>query len=328
MEGGILLCEDQVAIVDFMPDDFIKGVYFISLSSNSISWQAMPDKIVDVRPTLAGGTVAVIADGFHTIYGLSKATGEILWQKETGSRLLESDGKYFYILTEDEGTLQALDPASGNVAWSRRLPYPKSSFYSYNVHGRRLYSATVVVDLSKKAIVHRWPEEPIVNALAFGEHGEILTGDEFGVVRIYNRDFKLLRRIRTGGKAIDELATAGGLVLVSSVDPRPRVNRARFAVFTRQGKKKWQLAWEVGYPAYAINFTAVHPNVVLMEPDMPKNNAWLTSRRLSTGHINWKTDKGGLGLSTALCGTTTYVNDGMQIRGFDLRSGAQTTLVK
>jgi outer membrane protein assembly factor BamB len=204
-------------------------VSFISLPAGLTKWKSIPDEIVDVRPTVAGVSVAVIAHGFHTIYGFSKATGELLWQKETRSTILESDGNLFYVLTEDERTLHALNPASGNVIWSLRLPYPESGFYSYHVHRGRLYSASVVVDLSRKVIVHRWPEEPVVNALAFGDQGQILTGDELGVVRIYDHAFRRLRTIRTDRKAVVGLASVGRDVLVSTEAHRSGVYRAAFA---------------------------------------------------------------------------------------------------
>jgi len=307
--------------------EHLQGVSFISLSSGSTEWRAILDKIIDVRPTVAGSTVAAIGDGFHTIYGLSKATGDVLWQKETGSRILESDGKYFYVLTEDERILQALDPASGNVVWSLRLPYLKSSFYSHHVHGGRLYSASVVVDLAKKAIVHVFPDEPIVNAMAFGEHGEILTGDEHGVVRIYNHAFKRLRRIRTGGKEIVELETAGRDVLVSTEERRSGLYHAAFAVVTQQGKKRWQLGWPPDNLPGAALFAVADRDVVLMEPDLTWAKLWLTSRKLSTGQLNWKTDP-GLGGQPALCGNRVYLTDGERVRRFDLRSGPETTAPK
>jgi len=326
--GGTLLCADQVAIMSFLQNPFQKGVSFISLSSNSTKWQVIPDEIIDVGPTVAGDAVAVITHSFHTIQGFSKATGELLWQKETGSRFLESDGKLFYVLTEDERTLHALDPASGNVVWSLRLPYLESGFYSYHVHGGRLYSASVVVDLSRKVIVHRWAEEPAVNALAFGDHGQILTGDEFGVVRIYDHAFRRLRTIRTDRKAVVGLASVGRDVLVSTEANRSGVYRTAFARVTEYGKKKWQLAWRSGNPLGAAPFAVAGRNVVMIEPNGAGDEFWLSSRKLSTGQVNWRTDSGDLVGDPVLCGETVYLSDGQRIHAFDLRSGAETALLR
>src|SRR5260370_21145194 len=252
-------------------------------------------------------------------------TGELLWQKENRSETLESDGKYFYVLGEDERALEALDPGSGNVVWSLKLPYSESRFYSHGVHDGRLYSASVVIDLCKKAIVHTWPKHPTVNAVAFGEKGQILTGDEFGVVRIYDQSFRRLRKIRTVRQEVVEVATAGRDVLVSTEERRSGVYRAAFAVVTQQGKKRWQLAWRADNPIGA-SVALADRNVVLMEPDVAGDKYWLTSRKLATGQLNWKTDVGPRGGGPWLCGNTIYFYDEERIRSFDLHSGAETTV--
>ena len=324
--GGSPLCRDQLAFT-FRQGDFFKGVSLVSLGSQLTQWQSMPNEIVNVSPSVARDAVAFIAHSYYTIYGLSKMTGELLWQKENRSETLESDGKYFYVLGEDERALEALDPGSGNVVWSLKLPYSESRFYSHGVHDGRLYSASVVIDLCKKAIVHTWPKHPTVNALAFGEKGQILTGDEFGVVRIYDHSFRRLRKIRTVRQEVVEVATAGRNVLVSTEERRSGVYRAAFAVVTQQGKKRWQLAWRADYPIGA-SVALADRNVVLMEPDVAGDKYWLTSRKLATGQLNWKTDVGPRGGGPWLCGNTIYFYDEERIRSFDLRSGAETTVRK
>jgi len=77
----------------------------------------------------------------------------------------------------------------------------------------------------------------------------------------------------------------------------------------------------------AAPFAVADREVVLMEPDADWEKFWLTSRKLSTGQVNWKTDAGHGG-QPARCGNTIYVNDGERIRSFDLHSGAEVTTPK
>src|SRR5215472_71345 len=65
--GFVLSCGDRVAVAAGAT-----SISSISLSSGATIWKAMPEKIVDVGPVVAGNAVAVVTDSFHTIDAFSK----------------------------------------------------------------------------------------------------------------------------------------------------------------------------------------------------------------------------------------------------------------
>jgi hypothetical protein len=317
--NGVISCKDRVAVT--AP---CQGVSFVDLRSQVTRWRAIPGEIVDVRPNVAGNTAAAITHTFYTIYAFSIKTGKLLWQKENQSNILESDGKYFYVLGRDETVIEALNSASGRVVWSVRVPGPGGPLRSFQIHDNRLYTDLVVVDLSRKAIIHTWSQNSIANAMAFPKDGRLLRGDPFGVITVYNSSFERLRRMRLGTGWIVDLAAAGNDLLAAIY---PQYNEGSFKLLTQDGSTKWHLDWRSNVRLDVKPFALAGQNVVLIEPGETAQLR-LTSRKLSNGALNWTTGDGFFIGPPAVCGNTVYVSDGDRLRGFDLSSGAETTLLK
>jgi outer membrane protein assembly factor BamB len=326
---GSLSCRERAALVSFEHKGTQKGVALMSLSSGTAQWEAIPKEATMLRPVVAGNAVAILTHQLHTINAFALSTGQPLWQKEDDTQILESDGRYFYVHGNSDTILEALDPQSGKVVWSRRIPYSGYLIYSYHVHDGRLYTAEFVFDLSRRMVVHRWPATPLVNAIAFDRRGRIYAGDPSGVVRVYSSSFRLLRTIHAGRGEIVELGAAKNGLIATSYE-RNRGYDSVFKVLTRQGRTKWQLAWRSQDRLGAVQFRIAGPEVLLIEPDIAAKKYWLTSRNLSTGRMNWKTNGGTfdrpLAGPIAICGDTVYANDQEAIHGFDLHTGKETSV--
>src|SRR5215469_1570289 len=121
---GAISCKDR-AVITCAPE----GISYASLDSDATRW-SLPGPRPDWPPTLAGNTVALIADNWNMIFGFSRRTGKQIWAKEVSCNVLASDGRYFYIIRTGYWDLQALNPASGKVVWSLQLPPDPQGGYS------------------------------------------------------------------------------------------------------------------------------------------------------------------------------------------------------
>lgn len=315
---GLISCKEH-AVITCAPN----GVSYLSFDSNTAKWRAKGDR-PDWPPTLAGDTVAIITDSFHSICGYSRTTGELLWKKETASNVLASDGIHFYTIRTANWYLQALDPASGAVVWSLRLPPdPEGGFPVFlKVHNGRLFTVNQVVDISRRAIVHTWSvKSSFVTSIGFDSEGNILVGDSVGMVTAYDQRFHQLWRVYAGKEHVVSIAPAGEYILaLLYVSQRGSTSaHDKLVLLTRQGKRVWRLDW----PSWSEGFTVVGDNLVTIEPGDADGKFQLTSRQLATRNVNWATASGYLFGWPVLCGDTIYVSDGNRLHSFDLRTGRE-----
>lgn len=305
-----------------------KGIAYDALDSRTAKWQVSTDR-PDWPPTLAGDTVAIIRNSFHTISALSKTTGKHLWSKEVWCSVLASDGEHFYIIRTEYWDLQALDPDSGKVEWSVKLPRdPEGGYPAFlKLHDGLLFTADLVVNISKRAIVHVWPARgSFVTTIGFGKYGNIVVGDSSGMVTAYDRNFKRLWRAYAGKEQVVSLIPAGENILaLLYISERNSVSSHNALVLlTPDGRR----VWRVGWPAQSQGFTALGDELLVVEPGSQDGKFRLTSRQLSTGKVNWKSASGYLYGWPILCGDTAYVSDGNRLHSFDVHTGAETTARK
>ena len=319
---GLISCAEQ-SVITCAPN----GLSSISLDSGSTKWSAPGDR-ADWPPTLAGDTVALIGNSFHTIYGYSRATGELLWKKNESSNILASDGSYFYIIRAAYWDLQALDPGSGAVVWSLRLPRdPEGGYPAFlKFHNGLLFTVDCVIDISKRAIVHKWPlRSSFVTAIGFDSDDHILVGNSSGVVSAYDRNFKPLWRAFAGKEQIVSLAPAGKNILALVYVSQHNSVKAHnvLVLLTRQAKRLWQLEW----PLHIEGFGVFGDELVIVEPETSEGKFQLTSRHLATGKLEWQTNSQYLYGWPVLCRDTVYVTDGNRLHSFDLHTGKETTTI-
>jgi len=330
--GGSLLCRDQIAFMSFFQDERPKGISSVLLASRLARWQSIPALVVCLKPVVAGNAVAVMTSECKRVSAFAAASGKPLWQRDEWSEILESDGTYFYVEGENEARVDAIDPLSGAVVWSVYIPYTGHPLYSFHIHDGRLYTASVVIDLYERKIIHMWPEKPGVSATAFTEDNRILTGDGYGMVRTYDRAFSLLKTVHVGSGEIVELGEAGGDILAATQKRGRDAYRIELDAVTRDGTRKWQLAWRSHNRLDAVWFVVSGSDVLLLEPEISGNKFWLTSRKLSSGRLNWKVDAGDDPLELlgplVLCGNQVYAANRNEIRSFDVHTGAETTAKK
>lgn len=329
--SGSLSCEDQIVLKSYIHNGSYKGLALVPLNTGVIRWEAIPTESTVMQPMVAGDVVAVVTPHSRTISAFAITTGQPLWRKESDTEILDSDGRYFYVLGIDP-VVEAVDPKSGTTIWSRKVPYSGYLISSYHIRKSRLYTGEFVLDVAKRKVVHRWPAKPLINAMAFDSRGRIYLGDPFGVVRIYSRSFKLLKTVRIGHVEIVDLGAGQNGLLAASYQYFRGTYRAGFKVLTEEGKTKWQVAAHsqgtLGGPAFVM----VGQEVILIEPEADGEKYWLTSRNLSTGRINWKTHPGAypdyLVEPMAVCGDTLYISDHTTIYGFDLRTGVEKVVAR
>jgi outer membrane protein assembly factor BamB len=71
-------------------------------------------------PLIVNGTVFVIANG--TLYALNQATGSTSWSRGVGSAVGLSYDRGRIFVVSSNGLLTAIDPATGSIDWSKQLP--------------------------------------------------------------------------------------------------------------------------------------------------------------------------------------------------------------
>ena len=315
---GSLSCNDGAALLSFMHESSNKGVALMSLSSGLVQWEAAPTAATVLAPVVAGETVAVVTPESNTVSAFAIATGEPRWQRKNFTQLLDSDGTYFYVLGST-GVIEALDPTTGEELWNKVVPYSGYFISSYHVHNNRLYTNEFVLDLSRRTVVHRWPLRHGVDSMAFGGNGRIYVGDASGMVRIYSRSFKLLRKIRVSHADILELGVTETGFIVAGYQNRS--GAAAIKVLRQEGRPIW--LWED-----AFDFVITGGSIVALRPE--DDGYLLISRDLFTARLNWKTGPGEymkyLTGPIAVCGQTVYASDRVPIRGFDLGTGKETVV--
>lgn len=275
----------------------------------------------NVPPVLAGNTVAVVADAFNTVYSFSEATGKQLWRKYISTSVLASDGNYFYIVKTAYWKLFALDPATGAVAWSLQLPDMGPGYLRFlSVHNGLLFIGNYVVDISRRAIVRKWPDEGFyMDSLAFDDDGRILGAGTSGLIVTYDKNLNPLSKVSAGKGDVVEVAPAGKQILAMVSDYDSEAERSKLVSLTREGRRLWQIRW----PTRSQGFTVMGKNVLTLEPGDAKGKFRLVSRQVSTGKVNWTATDGYFGGQPFLCSSTIYVNGGDRLRGFDLSTGAE-----
>lgn len=322
----VVLCREGETLRAHVTLADATGVASRTLDSGLTNWAAMPDKIVDVGPVVAGNAVAVITDSFHAVYGFSKATGKQLWQRERWSSNLGSDGRYFYILRNEYWDLQAFEPETGHVAWTLKLPGRSYGGYPrlLGVHGGLLVTTQVAVDLARRKIAHTWLRGPWASSLSVNATGEIVIGDSSGGVTIYDQSFKPLRKLHLQGGAVTEAITTGKSILAVTYQDHQHGKRGLITFLTPDGKQAWQFAWSSKDPPLPPPVFALADDAAVMrEPGASGPKSRLTSRNLSNGQLNWSTEEGFFFGPPVVCGNTVYARQGDLVRGYDLRTGVE-----
>lgn len=315
---GLISCSQRVAIT-CAP----KGLSYKSLDAENIRLSPTGGR-ADWPPTLAADTVALIANSFHRIYAYSRGTGELLWTKNTAAGLLASDGNHFYIINTESWQLQALDPASGAVAWSVNLPPdPEGGFPAFlKFHNGLLFTVDCVIDIAKRAIVHMWPMgSSFVTSVGFDSNDNILIGSSTGTVTTYNKRFKRLWRVYVGKEYVVSLACAGRHILaLLYISQRGAVPAHHvLTVLTDQAKQVWQVGWHSRIEGFAVQDSIL----LIVEPGKSQGEFQLTARELATGKVNWMSTTEFLFGWPIVCGSTAYVTDGNRLHQFDVHSGAE-----
>lgn len=315
--GFAISCGDQVAIKTTP-----SGVASVSVQAKKENWSVALDLISDVGPAVAANTVALVSNGFHTIYAFSKQTGKVLWKKEHRTNLLATDGRYFYVLRPDYDGIAALSPDSGETVWSLQISRQKGRPVDFGfVDGGFLYTDLVVVDLSKRIVVHTWPEHPAISTIDKSGDGEIFVGDLSGVITVYGESFTQLRTMPAGNGAIVQLTLAGKDVLAAVYDHRVSSTHGQLVLMTREGNQIWHFVLSSDHWLDQHPFFALDDDVLVVEPGTAKNKMRLVSRKLSTGEMNWATTDGDFEGPPAVCGQDVYLAESEQILSFSARTG-------
>jgi len=309
------------------------GFSSVSLGSAATNWKRLPHRILDVGPVVANHVVGVITESFRNLYVYSENDGRFLWNREVHSNFLASDGKYFYISRSDDYSgITALDPSSGRLVWSLKVPRPKTGgpyIHFLSVAGGFLYTDSYVVDLSKHAAVHIWPDgpdDPYVISIEPGDNGELLVGDSSGRISVYDKQFKLLRSLQAGEGFVTQLASVDNGFLATTYDQPSMSNQGSFVFLGADGRPQWQLPWTSDNWLDQQPFTVVGGSVLVIEPGAAKDKLRMASRRLSDGNLNWTTSDGDFFGPPVVCGSEIYVKKGDQIRTFDLQTGVEQNL--
>jgi outer membrane protein assembly factor BamB len=316
---GLISCHDQAAIIS-TPG---AGFSYVSLDSGRKKWHAMDSDTPNVGPIFAGNTIALIADASNIIYAFSKTTGKHLWTKNIWANRLASDGSYFYVVRTAYWDLEALDPVSGHVVWSLQLPDLGPGYLPFLiVHDGLLFTLDLVIDLSKRRVIHQWPKESFyIDGIVFGNDGSIFIVGTSGMIVIYDQRFVLTRRVYAGKGKIEEVVLTGDGILALLEQADPYHTRTTLALLTRQGKRLWRISW----PSPIRGFSVRGENLLMIEPLKMNRKYRLTSRQISTGKLNWTTERKALFGIPAVCGDTVYITDGNRLHSFDLHTGKETT---
>lgn len=286
----------------------------------------MNNNTPQVGPVVAGDTVAVIADAFNTIYAFSKTTGKTLWTKHIWASRLASDGNYFYVVRTAYWDLEALDPGSGNIAWSLQLPDLGPGYLPFLVvHDGLLFTVNLVIDISRKAIVHQWSRESFfLDRIAFGNNGSIFLAGTSGtrsIIAIYDKNFNQIGRLVAGKGRIEEIVPIEEQIVVMLEQADPYGTRTTLTLLTQGGKRLWAIRWH----SEIHGFSLLGGKLLIIGPEQISGKHRLISRQTLTGKLNWTTGSRTLFGIPTVCGDTVYATDGNHLHSFDLDTGKETT---
>jgi outer membrane protein assembly factor BamB len=316
-------CQSRIAI---QADS--SGFSSTSLGFATPGWRRLSDRILDVGPVIANDVVAVITNSFSSLYAFSAREGRPLWNKEIHSNVLASDGKYFYIAHAGDLGITALDASSGRAVWSLKVPVLSGGPYLefLTVASGFLYTDSYVVDLSKRAVVHFWPDgldDPHVISIESGGNGELLVGDSSGKISMYDKQFKLLSSVETGEGFVTQLASVNNGLLAATFDQPSMSSEGSLVFIDPDGHFRWRFPWTSDQWLDPHPFAVAGASVLVIEPGTAKDKLRMASRRLSDGNLNWTTPDGDFFGPPVVCGSEVYVKEGDQIRTFGLQTGAE-----
>lgn len=221
--------------------------------------------------------------------------------------------------------MQAFEPQSGKVVWSRKLPGQWLGHYQHLLgidHGL-LFTQQAVVDLSRKKVIHKWPREPYIETASVNAAGEIVIGDSGGGITIYDRSFKPLRKLHVEGGEVTEVVTTKEGILAAAYQHHPHGNQGLVTFLSPAGKQVWQFVWSSYVLLPHPVFTLADDAALTIEPDASGHQLKLTSRMLSTGQVNWATEEGFFLGPPVVCGNTVYADGSDGVRGYDLQTGIE-----
>lgn len=316
--GFVVYCGQDFGVVDLQNG----GNSGINLRNGSVLWKALPGRISEVGPVGADDAVAVISGMYYGIFGFSRATGELLWQKDLGdkSNVLASDGRYFYVDRRSEPGVMAIDSRTGKTAWISDV----GGGEAYQVHDHVLYSTAFALDLRARKLLHKWPDDLVVYSIAVWD-GRVVLGDNKGDLTLYNSEFKYQNRLRAGETMVMELAANENGIL-ASLEAKKLGQRGTITFLSWDGERKWSLpGFEFGLDF--AQFALAGKNAIIIE-NVGRDEAGvmherLVSRSLATGGIKWTSPVGSYGGPPGVCGDRFFVDDGDgHIRGFKTSDGS------
>jgi outer membrane protein assembly factor BamB len=313
--GFVVFCNENIVVADGDP-----GIHALDLSTGRALWSALPNSLADVSPAAAGDAVAVIADSWMSLYAFSKVSGKLLWRKQRRSNILASDGRYFYVPRPSADGISALDPRTGAVVWTLRIP-KKGGAAFFEIRDGVLYSNSFAIDLRSRKLLHQWPEDIVVTAIAFPRPGETLLGDSDGNLTLYDSSFAVTKRLHAGDTTVGSIAANEYGILVS-LPADSEGQRGIIEFLTWDGKQKWRI------PGFPIGYVYFHPFVIaghdalIVELDDSGKNWRFESRSLATGTVNWVVPNGIFYDGwPVVCGDRVLLRDGDDIKSFGILDG-------
>jgi len=210
---------------------------------------------------------------------------------------------------------------------SRSQPKDEAGGYPSLLVVRRgfLFTVEVVVDLSKRAVVHTWTPGPYVTSIAINDHDEIVVGDSSGAITTYDKTFKPLRKTSVNGRTVVQAEPAQDGILAAAYSATDESHDGMISLLTQAGAERWRFLWSSDMLLAQPPFVLAGSDVLTIEPGATRHELRLASRNLSTGQVNWTTSDGFFYGPVVLCDDTVYVRERDTIRSFDVQTGTETT---
>ncbi|MEU5595440.1 serine/threonine-protein kinase [Streptomyces sp. NPDC020298] len=205
-------------------------VYGLSLSDGSLLWRrsAATSSLGGGAPVLSGGLVQILTDEGRRVEALDPASGKVRRKQD----LPAGGGMRFtgdtLLLTGADGTVTALDSASGGTKWHRRVPGQAFPLFTWFTGDRAAYATSTSADGSSTRVTAvdpdtgdvRWDARLDGSLRPVGTSGGSLYflsvdrvyGDTRAVVR-YTPASRTTRRVAVPASAEDSQATVRGDVV-------------------------------------------------------------------------------------------------------------------